>query len=68
MYGELRNGGSFFFFTLFVDFGDDTLFRLTNLDWVPPWNIFYMMTISYKGLGSSIKGKVLWQTASLSLI
>ena len=27
-----------------------------------------MMTIAYKGLGSSIRGLVLWQTACLALI
>ena len=44
------------------------LFRLANSDCIPPRSICDMMTISYKGLGSSIKGKVLWQIACLSLI
>ncbi|RVW83011.1 Methyltransferase-like protein 13 [Vitis vinifera] len=44
------------------------LFRLANLDWVPLRNIYDMMTISYKVLGSSIRGKVLWQTTCLAII
>ena len=44
------------------------LFRLANLDWVPLRNIYDMMTISYKVFGSSIRGKVLWQTTCLAII
>ena len=46
----------------------DKLFRLVELDLVPPRSICDMMTISYKGLESSTKGKVLWQIACLTLI
>ena len=35
------------------------LFRLTKLDWVPPRSTCGMMTIAYKGLGSSSRGLVL---------
>ena len=33
------------------------LFKLVSLDWVPPRSICDLVTISYRGLGSSIKGK-----------
>ena len=46
----------------------DKLFRSVELDLVPPRSICDMMTISYKGLESSTKGKVLWQIACLTLI
>lgn len=35
------------------------LFRLVGLDWVPLKSISDMLTISFKGLGSTIRGKVL---------
>ena len=35
------------------------------MDWVSPMSIEDMMIISFRGLGSSIKGKTLWQIASL---
>ena len=41
------------------------LFRIVNLDWVPPRSICDMMTISYKGLGSSMIGIVHWQITCL---
>ena len=33
------------------------------MDWVPPRSICDMMTISFRGLGSSIRGCSLWQIA-----
>ena len=44
------------------------LFRLAKMDWVPLRSICDMMTIKYKGLASSKRGLVLWQTACISLI
>ncbi|RVX17142.1 Nuclear pore complex protein NUP107 [Vitis vinifera] len=41
------------------------LFRLTRLDWISSRKIFNMMTISFRGLGNSLRGKVLWQIAAL---
>ena len=36
------------------------LFDLVHIDWVPPKSICDMMIISYKRLGNTRKGKVLW--------
>ena len=44
------------------------LFRLANLDQLHSQSVCDMMTVLYKELGSSIKGKVLWQTTCLTLI
>ena len=38
------------------------LFRLAKMDWVPPQSICDMITLSFKGLGSSMRGLILWQT------
>ena len=39
------------------------LFRVANLEWVPPKSIGDIFSISFKGLGKSIKGKVLHSMA-----
>ena len=44
------------------------LFDLVHIDWVPPKSICDMMIISYKRLGNTRKGKVLWQFACLALM
>ena len=44
------------------------LFRLAKREWVPLRSSCDMMTIAYKGLGSSSRGLVLWQIACLALI
>ncbi|RVX19565.1 Bifunctional purple acid phosphatase 26 [Vitis vinifera] len=44
------------------------LFQLTKTDWVPPRSIFDMMSIKFNGFGSSKRGIVLWQAASIALI
>ncbi|RVX21214.1 hypothetical protein CK203_002273 [Vitis vinifera] len=44
------------------------LFQLAKLDWVPPRSIFDMMSIKFNGFGSSKRGLVLWQAASITLI
>ncbi|RVW16748.1 hypothetical protein CK203_076446 [Vitis vinifera] len=44
------------------------LFQLAKMDWVPPRSIFDMMFIKFNGFGSSKKGLVLWQAASIALI
>ena len=36
--------------------------------WVPPMSIFDMMSIKFNGFGSSKRGIVLWQVASIALI
>ena len=43
-------------------------FRLANLVWVPPRSVCNMLIISFKGLGSMNRVKVLWQIACLTLI
>ena len=43
------------------------LFKQARLHWVQPKSIRDMMTISYRDLGSSIKGKILWKMACLTL-
>ena len=42
------------------------LFSLAHMDQVPPRSICDMMIISYKGLGNSSRGKVLWQFGCLA--
>ncbi|RVW12831.1 hypothetical protein CK203_113433 [Vitis vinifera] len=44
------------------------LFQLTKMDWVPPRSISDMMSIKFKGFGTSKRGIVLWQAASIALI
>ena len=44
------------------------VFKLAHLDWVPPRGICDMMIISYKELGRSIIGQVLWETTCLALM
>ena len=44
------------------------LFNLARLAWVPPRSIVAMMVIAFKGLGNSLRGKTLWQIASLTLL
>ena len=44
------------------------LFNLIHMDWVPPRSICDMMIISYKGLGNTRRGKVLWQFACFALM
>ncbi|RVW51131.1 hypothetical protein CK203_078096 [Vitis vinifera] len=36
--------------------------------WVPPRSIEDMLVISFRGLGNSVRGKILWQIACLTLI
>ncbi|RVW34855.1 Transposon TX1 uncharacterized 149 kDa protein [Vitis vinifera] len=42
--------------------------KLAKMDWVPPRSIFDMMSIKFNGFGSSKRGLVLWQAASIALI
>ncbi|RVW58950.1 Retrovirus-related Pol polyprotein from transposon RE1 [Vitis vinifera] len=44
------------------------LFNLVGVIWVPPRSIEDMLVISFKGLGNSVRGKILWQIACLTLI
>ena len=44
------------------------LFQLAKMDWVPSRSIFDMMSIKFNGFGSSKRGIVLWQAASIALI
>ena len=44
------------------------LFNLAVLAWVPPRSIVNMMVIAFKGLGNSLRGKILWQIACLTLL
>ena len=44
------------------------LFGLVHMDWVPLMSICDIMIISYRGLGNTSRGKVLWQFACLALI
>ena len=44
------------------------LFQLAKMDWVPPISISDMMSINYKGFGTSKRGIVLWQNACIALI
>ena len=44
------------------------LFSLVHVDWVPPRSICDMMSISYRGLGNTSRGKVLWKLACLALM
>lgn len=69
VYGEWRNNRSSFL-TFSIDFVGlcHRLCTLANLDLFPSRNICNMMTISYTRLGSSIRGKILWQTAYLTWI
>ena len=43
------------------------LFSLGRMDWVLSRSICDMMAISFKGLGSSVRGKTLWQIVCLTL-
>ena len=53
-----------FFFTLFDAMTLwHKLFNLVKLDWVLLRSICNMMTISFKGLGSTCGGKTLWKIA-----
>ncbi|RVW34016.1 putative ribonuclease H protein [Vitis vinifera] len=42
------------------------LFNLVGVIWVPPRSIEDMLVISFKGLGNSVRGKILWQIACLT--
>ncbi|RVX07512.1 hypothetical protein CK203_025217 [Vitis vinifera] len=42
------------------------VYSLVKMDWVPPRSIFDMMSIKFKGFGTSKKGIVLWQAASIN--
>ena len=44
------------------------LFQLANMDWVPPMNIFDMISIKFNGFGTSKRGIVLWQAMNIALI
>ena len=44
------------------------LFQLAKMDWVPPRSISDMMSIKFKGFGTSKRGIVLGQAASIALI
>ena len=44
------------------------LFQLAKMDWVPLRSISDMMSINYKGFGTSKRGIVLWQNACIALI
>ncbi|RVX23992.1 hypothetical protein CK203_000550 [Vitis vinifera] len=44
------------------------LFQLAKMDWVPPRSISDMMSIKFKGFGTSKRGIVLWQVANIALI
>ena len=44
------------------------LFQLAKMDWAPPRSILDMMSINYKGFGTSKRGIVLWQNACIALI
>ena len=44
------------------------LFNSSSLVWVPPKRIEEMFIIAFKGFGSSIRSKTLWQIACLSLV
>ncbi|RVX08287.1 hypothetical protein CK203_017628 [Vitis vinifera] len=44
------------------------LFQLAKMDWVPPRSISNMMSIKFKGFGTSKRGIVLWQAASIAPI
>ncbi|RVW50856.1 hypothetical protein CK203_101816 [Vitis vinifera] len=44
------------------------LFNLVGVIWVPPRSIEDMLVISFKGLGNSVRDKILWQIACLTLI
>ena len=44
------------------------LFSLAYMDWVSPRSICETIVISYKGLGSTNRDKVLWQFVCLALI
>ena len=44
------------------------LFSLAKMDWALPRSIGDMMTISFRGLGTSIIGKNLWQIAALTVL
>ena len=44
------------------------LFSLAHVDWVPPKSICDMIIISYRGLGSTNRGTVLWQFTCLALM
>ena len=44
------------------------LFNLAGLVWVPPRSIEDMMVIAFKGLGNSLRGKILWPIACLTLL
>ena len=43
-------------------------FSLAKINWVSPRSIGDMMTISFGGLGSSVKGKTPWQIAYLTIL
>ena len=43
------------------------LFNSSSLVWVPPRIIEEMFIIAFKGFGSSIRSKTLWQIVCLSL-
>ncbi|RVW65401.1 Isoamylase 3, chloroplastic [Vitis vinifera] len=44
------------------------VFQLAKMDWVPPMSISDMMSIKFKGFGTSKRGIVLWQAANIALI
>ena len=44
------------------------LFSVASLDWVPPRSIGDMMIILFRGLGNSIRGKMLWHVACFTVL
>ena len=44
------------------------LFSLVHVDWVPPRSICNIMNVSYRGLGNTNTGKVLWKLVCLALM
>ena len=69
MYGEWQNGSRSHLFTLPIEFGVMTqTIRLSSYGLVHPKSICDMMSISYRGLGNTNRGKVLWKLACLDLM
>ena len=66
---EVGNESTIFFYIAPLTFGLwHKIFGLAKMDWVPPRSICDMMTISFRCLGSSIKGKALWQIVCLTML
>lgn len=67
--GEMIDHLLFFFFTLPNDYEAMVpSIQTCKMEWVPPWNICDMITISYKGFKSSLNSKILWHIACRKLI